>query len=88
MDNFPNINELFEFLSDDPQWLELMQIREELYSIIYKLLNELHPYLYKFTKEDIPDYRHYLHIFLFRTTRISHSINHLHIFGLIYEATM
>jgi hypothetical protein len=88
MDKFPTITDLFEFLSDDPEWHKLSQIHEEVYPIIDKLLDEFRPYLYKYQKEDIPDYRHYLFIFLYRTLRISHSINHLYIFGLINEAMM
>lgn len=88
MDEFPTIGRLFEFLSDDPQWYELGQIHEKIYSIIDNLLDEMRPYLYKYQKEDIPDYRHYLFLFLYRTLRISHSINYLYIYGLINEAIM
>jgi len=84
----PSINNLLDIFEENPDWNELQSIFNELIDIVYNCLKELSPYIVKDTEEDIPDYRHYLLLYLFRTKRIFESILLLLIFERYAEAKM
>jgi hypothetical protein len=83
----PNINDLLDSYEEDPDWNELKSIYNELTDIVYKCLVELHPFLIQNNKF-LPDDRHYILLYLFRTKRIFNSILLLLIYECYAEAKM
>jgi len=88
MNNYQYITNLFEIYKDDPELKELRGIFGEGISIIDKLIDEFKPFAFEYTQGDIPDYRHYLFIFLARTKRIFISIIILTLYNRMCEAFM
>ena len=74
--------------NDCPELKELNDIYNEVSFIVTKLIEEFRPFAFEYTIGDIPDYRHYLFIFLYRTWRIYQSISILIHYGRISEAMM
>lgn len=85
IDEIPNINDLLDIYEDDPEWNVLQSIFNKLYNIVVKCLVELTPFLVQETKF-LPDDRHYILLYLFRTKRIFESIILLLIYGRYAEA--
>jgi hypothetical protein len=83
----PNINDLLDSYQEDPDWNELKSIYNELTDIVYNCLVELHPFLIQNNKF-LPDDRHYILLYLFRTKRIFNSILLLLIYECYAEAKM
>ena len=84
----PSINDLLDIYEDNHEWKELQDIFNEVIDIVYNCLKELTLYLLPNFHEDIPDYNHYLLLFLFRTKRIIESILLLLIYECYAEAKM
>jgi hypothetical protein len=87
VDEIPSINDLLDIYENDPDWSELQNIYNELTNIVYKCLIELHPFLIQDTKF-LPDDRHYILLYLFRSKRIFNSILLLLIYKSYAEAKM
>lgn len=87
IDEIPSINDLLDTHEENPNWIELQSIYNELTDIVYKCLVELHPFLIQNTKF-LPDDRHYILLYLFRTKRIFNSIALLLIYECYAEAKM
>ncbi|MGA8571541.1 MAG: DUF5677 domain-containing protein [Desulfobaccales bacterium] len=83
----PSINDLLDIYEGDPDWSELQSIYNKLTDIVHKCLVELHPFLIKNTSF-LPDDRHYILLYLFRTKRIFNSIVLLLIYECYAEAKM
>jgi len=83
----PSIDDLLDIYEDNPEWNELQSIYNELKSIVCKCLVELHPFLFQDTKF-LPDDRHYILLYLFRSKRIFNSILLLLIYECYAEAKM
>jgi hypothetical protein len=88
LDDCSNINELFKFFKDDPEMKELGKVFNDGTFILSKLIEEFEPFAFENTEGDIPDYRHYLFIFLARTSRIFQSISLLILHERFCEAIM
>jgi hypothetical protein len=87
IDEIPNINDLLDTYEEDPDWNELISIYNELTDIVYKCFVELHPFLFQDNKF-LPDDRHYILLYLFRSKRIFNSILLLLIYECYAEAQM
>jgi len=87
LDEIPSFNDLLDIYESDPDWGELQSITNELTDILHKCLLELHPFLIQETKF-LPDDRHYILLYLFRTGRIFKSILLLLIYECYAEAKM
>lgn len=85
IDEIPAINDLLDIYEDDPEWNVLQTIFNELHDIVVKCLVELTPFLVQETKF-LPDDRHYILLYLFRTKRIFESIILLLIYKRYAEA--
>ncbi len=83
----PSIKDLLYTYEDDADWSELQSIYNELTNIVLKYLVELHPFLFQNT-DFLPDNRHYILLYLFRTKRIFNSILLLLIYECYAEAKM
>ena len=87
IEELPNINDLLDSYEEDLDWNELKSIYNELTDIVYKCLVELHPFLIQ-NNQFLPDDRHYILLYLFRTKRIFNSIILLLIYECYAEAKM
>jgi hypothetical protein len=87
IDEIPTINDLLDIYEEDPDWNELKSIYNELTDIVYKCLVELHPFLIH-KNFFLPDDRHYILLYLFRSKRIFNSILLLLIYECYAEAKM
>lgn len=76
------------YFKEYPELKELEKIYNEMGYILKQLIEEFKPFAFEYTEGDIPDYRHYLFIFLSRTWRIFQSISLLIIHGRFCEAMM
>lgn len=83
-----NVNDLFRFFKDNPEMKELGEVFNDGTFILSKLLEEFKPFAFENTEGDIPNYRHYLFIFLNRTSRIFQSISVLILHARFCEAWM
>ena len=88
LDEFSNINDAFKFFRDDPELKEFGEIINEATFILSKLNEDFRPFAFEHEMGDIPDYRHYLIIFIDRTWRIFQSILLLILHGRFCEAMM
>jgi len=87
LDEIPSINDLLEIYESDPDWSELQSIYNDITDIVFKCLVELHTFLFQDTKF-LPDDRHYILLYLFRSKRIFNSILLLLIYECYAEAMM
>jgi hypothetical protein len=88
LNNYQYINRLFEVDEEDLELKELGGIFNEAMFIIDKLIEDFRPFAFEHTTGDIPDYRHYLFIFLARTRRIFLSMSILTLYSRICEVYM
>ncbi len=85
---FAELPDINDFIEEDPELKELGEIFDEGTFILSKLIEEFKPFAFEHEMGDIPDYRHYLFIFIARTWRIFQSISLLILHGRFCEAIM
>jgi hypothetical protein len=88
LNNYQYIDSLFEIDEEDLELKELGGIFNEAIFILDKLIEDFKPFAFEQETVDIPDYRHYLFIFLARTKRIILSISILALYNRICEVFM